>query len=222
MMLPRELLPHTLPADPMPLFTEWFSLARERKTQPNPDCMVLASVNAERRPSARVVLCKLIVPSAGYIVFFTNYRSRKGSELLANPHAACVFHWDALHRQVRIEGRVVRSPTEESDAYFATRALDSRIGAWASEQSAPLASRAVLEERVRDVASKFGIEPGAQEGGVPRPPHWGGFRLWIETIELWIEGAHRVHDRAVWQRALQPRDEYSFTPGEWEATRLYP
>lgn len=221
-MLPRELLPPTLPADPMPLFAEWFALARERKLQPNPDCMVLASVGATGRPSARVVLCKHLVPAEGYIVFFTNYRSRKGRELSERPYAASVFHWDALHRQVRIEGRIVRSPEAESDAYFATRALDSRIGAWASEQSAPLGSRAELEDRVRAASERFGIVPGAAEGNVPRPPHWGGFRLWIKSIELWIEGANRVHDRAVWQRELQPRDPYSFTPSEWSATRLYP
>ncbi len=221
-MLPRELLPDTLPADPMPLFVEWFALARERKTQPNPDCMVLASVDAQRRPSARVVLCKRIAGDEGYIVFFTNYHSRKGRELIEHPYAASVFHWDALHRQVRIEGRVVRSPAEESDDYFASRALDSRIGAWASEQSAPLSSRPELENRVRAVAERFGVATGAHEGDVPRPPHWGGFRLWIESIELWIEGANRVHDRAVWKRALQPRDEVSFSPGEWTATRLYP
>lgn len=221
-MLSRELLPDTLPDDPMPLFADWFALARERKTQPNPDCMVLASVDADDRPSARVVLCKQIARADGYIVFFTNYRSRKGRELIEHPQAASVFHWDALHRQVRIEGRVVRSPAEESDAYFATRALDSRIGAWASEQSAPLASRAELEERVREVAERFGISPGAVAGEVPRPAHWGGFRLWVESIELWIEGTNRVHDRAVWKRTLQARDEHSFTPGPWAATRLFP
>lgn len=220
-MLPSELLPPTLPSDPMPLFTEWFTEARARNTQPNPDCMVLATVGTDARPSARVVLCKRIAKE-GYIVFFTNYQSRKGRELSARPHAACVFHWDALHRQVRIEGRIVRSPADESDAYFASRALDSRIGAWASEQSAPLPSREVLAARVREVAQRFGIAPGAREGEVPRPPHWGGFRLWIETIELWIEGPNRVHDRAVWKRSLEPCDDYSFTGGQWEATRLYP
>ncbi len=220
-MIMHELLPTTLPNDPLQLFTEWFAYARARSLQPNPDCMVLASVGADERPSARVVLCKRIA-AEGYVVFFTNYRSRKGQELGAHPRAAAVFHWDALHRQVRIEGRIVRSPDEESDAYFESRALDSRIGAWASEQSAPLDARSVLEERVQEVAHRFGIAPGAQDATVPRPPHWGGFRLWIEAIELWIEGANRVHDRAVWTRELQPRDEYSFAPGEWAATRLYP
>ncbi|MFO7305610.1 MAG: pyridoxamine 5'-phosphate oxidase [Gammaproteobacteria bacterium] len=217
-----ELLPQPLPRDPMPVFEEWFRHARACRLQPNPDAMVLASVDEQGRPSARVVLCKHIASHEGYIVFFTNYASRKGRELIQRPYAAVVFHWDGLHRQVRMEGRVVRSPPQESDAYFATRTLESRIGAWASEQSAPLASRSVLQERVRQVAERFGIAPGTTQGDVPRPPHWGGFRLWIESLELWTEGAHRIHDRAVWRRNLEPRDEYSFTASDWETTRLYP
>ncbi len=221
-MPPSELLPPTLPHDPLPIFGRWFREALDGRAQPNPDSMVVATTDAQGKPSARVVLCKRIELDVGYIVFFTNYQSRKGRELTAEPRAAAVFHWDALHRQVRIEGRAVRSPEDESDRYFASRALDSRIGAWASEQSSPLSSRGVLAEKVREVAGRFGIEPGMQEGQVPRPAHWGGFRIWIDAIELWCEGANRVHDRAVWTRALALRDEYSFTPGEWHATRLYP
>jgi pyridoxamine 5'-phosphate oxidase len=168
-----------------------------------------------------VVLCKRVNLDLGYIVFFTNYLSRKGRELQAHPRAAAVFHWDTLHRQVRIEGRITLSPGEESDQYFASRALDSRIGAWASEQSAPLASRELLANKVRSVAERFGVERGAMQGAVPRPPHWGGFRLWIEAIELWSEGANRVHDRAVWTRSLT-RDGDGFGGGSWRATRLYP
>jgi len=220
-MLPLELLPENLPADPLPLFEGWFVDARQRASQPNPDSMVLATVGAEGQPSARVVLCKRVNLDLGYIVFFTNYLSRKGRELQAHPRAAAVFHWDALHRQVRIEGRITVSPGEESDQYFASRALDSRIGAWASEQSTPLASRDVLANKVRAVAERFGIEPGAMQGTVPRPSHWGGFRLWIEAIELWSEGANRVHDRAVWTRSLT-RDSDGFRGGSWRATRLYP
>jgi pyridoxamine 5'-phosphate oxidase len=220
-MLPLELLPEDLPADPLPLFERWFVDARQRASQPNPDSMVLATVGAADQPSARVVLCKRVNLDLGCIVFFTNYLSRKGRELQAHPRAAAVFHWDALHRQVRIEGRITVSPGEESDQYFESRALDSRIGAWASEQSAPLASRELLANKVRSVAQRFGVEPGAMQGAVPRPPHWGGFRLWIEAIELWSEGANRVHDRAVWTRSLT-RDGDRFRGGSWHATRLYP
>jgi pyridoxamine 5'-phosphate oxidase len=215
-------LPEPLPLDPLPSFHTWFSEARAKRVQPNPDAMVLATVDAGGRPSARVVLCKRLDPQAGYIVFFTNYASRKGRELSGSGRAAAVLHWDTLQRQVRIEGPVIRSPPEESDEYFASRALDSRLGAWASAQSEPLASRAELVARVREVAHRFGVVPGATDGHIPRPPHWGGFRLWVERIELWNEGAHRVHDRAAWSRTLQQRDEYSFEAGKWSATRLNP
>ena len=219
-MLPQELLPEKLPTDPLVIFARWFQEARERKLQPNPDAMVLATVGAEGQPSARVVLCKHVLLDPGCLVFFTNYLSRKGRELRAHPRAAVVFHWDALHRQVRIEGPISPSPESESDAYFATRALDSRVGAWASEQSSALESRDLLAQRVREVQTKFGV--GTPMAHVPRPTHWGGFRVWIESIELWAEGANRVHDRAVWRRELQAVDNRTFLPGPWAATRLYP
>jgi pyridoxamine 5'-phosphate oxidase len=213
-MLSKGFLPSTLPDDPMPLFEQWFSGARAAKAQPNPDAMALATVGADGRPSVRIVLCKKLVTDPGYAVFFTNYDSRKGGELAARPHAAAVFHWDSFGRQVRIEGPVVRSPAEESDEYFASRALDSRIGAWASLQSQPLETRTTLLKRVAAEAARFGTH-------VPRPPHWGGYRLWPECVELWIEGPFRVHDRARWTRALEP-EAAGYTPGPWSATRLYP
>jgi pyridoxamine 5'-phosphate oxidase len=221
--MPADLmLPEPLPADPMPLFQEWFREAGSRRAQPNPDSMVVATTATSGDPSARVVLCKRIDVDGGYVVFFTNYQSRKGRELAARPRAAAVFHWDALHRQVRIEGPVVHSPANESDQYFASRALDSRIAAWASAQSEPLTSRDELRQRVSEFAARFGIAPGATSGTVPRPPHWGGHRLWVDTIELWSEGAHRVHDRAVWTRSLQRADEFSFVGSSWRSTRLNP
>ena len=215
-------LPEPLPPDPLPLFLEWFKEAAARRTQPNPDAMVVATAASNGDPSARVLLCKRVVVDPGYIVFFTNYQSRKGRELAARPRAAAVLHWDALHRQVRIEGPIVRSPDSESDEYFASRALESRIAAWASAQSEPLASRETLQERVREMTARFGIAPGATSGTVPRPPHWGGNRLWVERMELWAEGANRVHDRAVWTRQLQPAGEHGFTSGPWRSTRLNP
>lgn len=215
-------LPLRLPDNPLPLFKDWFDQARQGAVQPNPDAMVLATVGPAGQPSARVVLCKHLAADSGYVVFYTNYESRKGRELLATGRAAAVIHWDTLQRQVRLEGRVVMSPPAESDAYFASRAVDSRLGAWASAQSQPLASQAELRERVQKYAARFGVHEGAAQGVVPRPPHWGGFRLWIEAIELWNEGAFRVHDRAVWQRDLQAVDAFSFTAGPWRATRLNP
>ncbi len=214
-MLSRGSLPSTLPADPMPLFEEWFSHAREQAAQRNPDSMALATATPDGRPSARIVLLKRLVVDPGYVVFYTNYDSRKGQEMAANPYVAALIHWDAQGRQVRLEGRVVASPASESDEYFASRALDSRIGAWASLQSQPLASRATLMKRVATQAARFGTQ-------VPRPPHWGGYRLWPAAVELWNEGAFRVHDRARWTRSLVADGDSSFIAGPWAATRLYP
>lgn len=221
-MAQNDFLPEPLPASPLPLFSQWFDEARARALTPNPDAMILATVGQNGHPSARVVLCKRVDDQAGYVVFFTNYQSRKGGELAGNPRVATVMHWDALHRQIRIEGTVVPSPAQESDEYFGTRAVLSRLSAWASEQSRPLASRADLAAKMEAAAQRFGVQPDASEAQVPRPPHWGGFRLWMESIELWVEAPGRVHDRAVWRRSLVRKDEYSFDTGPWSATRLNP
>ena len=214
--MPRQdPLPEELPADPMPLFAQWFEEARVAQSQPNPDAMVLATATDDGRPSARVVLLKRLVTNPGYVVFYTNYDSRKGHELAANPRAAAVVHWDALGRQVRLEGVVSVSPADESDTYFASRPLDSRIGAWASAQSQPLASRSTLLARVAAETARHGAT-------VRRPPHWGGYRLWPEAVELWTEGAFRIHDRARWTRSVAPDSSDAFRAGPWQATRLYP
>jgi pyridoxamine 5'-phosphate oxidase len=214
-MFRKGSLPADLPADPMPLFEDWFAHARGEASQPNPDAMVIATATPDGQPSARVVLLKRLVADPGYVVFYTNYESRKGREIVANPRVAAVVHWDAQGRQVRLEGRVVASPPAESDEYFASRALDSRIGAWASLQSEPLGSRATLLKRVAVEAARFGTQ-------VPRPPHWGGYRLWPEAVELWNEGPFRVHDRARWTRSLEADGDTGFVAGPWAATRLYP
>jgi pyridoxamine 5'-phosphate oxidase len=208
-------LPSSLPDDPMPIFEAWFREARDRKVQPNPDSLALATTTLDGAPTARVVLCKKLIVSPGYLVFFTNYDSRKGHEMAANPRVGGLFHWDTLSRQVRLEGRVVRCPAQESDEYFASRALDSRIGAWASLQSQPLDSRTTLLKRVAIEAARHGTSPS-------RPPHWGGYHFWLESVELWCEGAFRVHDRARWTRTLYPADGADFRAGSWQATRLYP
>ena len=224
-----ELLPDPLPAEPLALVSEWLAQAVAARTQPNPNSMVLATSTRDGRPSARVVLCKDLVPQPGFIVFYSNYLSAKGRELKDNPRAAALMHWDALHRQVRIEGPVVAAPEADSDAYFAARAWQSRIGAWASEQSEPIVSRAQLLKAVTETARRFGAptpgSPGADDSlklTIPRPPHWGGYRLWADTVELWVEGAARIHDRARWQRKLQALAGGSFRPDKWTATRLQP
>lgn len=217
----NDFLPEPLPNSPMELFMGWFAEARARAVQPNPDAMVLATVGADAQPSARVVLCKR-VDADGCLVFFTNYESRKGRELSEKPRAAVVMHWDTMHRQVRIEGPVVRSPLEESEEYFVSRALASRVGAWASRQSEPLASREALASEVERYTRKFGIDASSQTGHVPRPPHWGGFRLWIERLELWVEGPGRIHDRAVWTRELHQKNDFVLEGSAWHGTRLNP
>lgn len=221
-MTSNTFLPEPLPAEPFALFADWFETAHRIKAQPNPNAMVLATVDAQGLADARVVLCKHVIADPGYIVFFTNYQSSKGQQLAAKPHATAVFHWDALHRQVRMTGRILKSPEHESDAYFNVRPVGNRIAAWASQQSAPLASRAQWARQVTAVEQRFGVVSTASAGVVPRPPHWGGFRLWPQSVELWLEGPGRAHDRALWQRDLQKRDEFSFAGGAWTSTRLNP
>ena len=206
----------------------WLAESWQSRQQPNPNAMVLATADHEGRPSARVVLCKEVVPQPGYLVFYTNYLSRKGHQLADNPRAAAVMHWDALHRQVRVEGPVVRAPEADSDAYFASRPWQSRLGAWASAQSEPIASRKALHDAVVKAAHRFGT-PVPSEGdeasidnAVPRPPHWGGYQLWADSVELWVEGEARIHDRARWTRTVTQRADGLFDTGPWSATRLQP
>jgi pyridoxamine 5'-phosphate oxidase len=175
-----------------------------------------------------VVLCKQVTPDPGYLSFYTNYHSRKGRELESNPRAAIVMHWDALRRQLRVEGRVVQVSALESDVYFATRNWRSRLGAWASQQSEPIATRGELLRNVAKVALRFALPAPVSDEDAPdpglrieRPPHWGGYLLWAEAVELWVEGSARIHDRARWSRTLTPRDG-GFDAGAWSATRLQP
>jgi pyridoxamine 5'-phosphate oxidase len=179
-------------ADPHSLFEEW--LADAQLSEPNdPTAMSLATADAEGRPSVRMVLMK--GHDARGFVFYTNGRSRKGGELDANPRAALLFHWKSLRRQVRAEGAVEPVTAAEADAYFASRARDSRIGAWASDQSSPLDRRETFEARYREMLRRFEGEE------VPRPPHWSGYRIVPDRIEFWSDRAHRLHERRLFTRA---------------------
>lgn len=214
-------LPTPLPADPMPLLARWLEEARRAKDQPNPDAMILATASSSGAPSARVVLCKAIEVESASMVFFTNYTSRKATEIEANPRIACVFHWDHAGRQARIEGRVERIAAAESDAYFRSRPLLSRLSAWASEQGRPLERRGELVDRVRAVMKRFGVgihhfALPATAPDIPRPEHWGGYRIDAEAVELWLGGGGRLHDRAIWKR------EPGASPRLWKATRIQP
>jgi pyridoxamine 5'-phosphate oxidase len=189
--------------DPFEYFNEWFKAAAE--TEPNePNAMALATLGADGMPSVRMVLLKG-VDERGF-VFYTNYESRKGRQLLAHPQAALCFHWKASKRQVRIEGTVEQVTPDEAATYFATRPRTSQIGAWASEQSRPLTGRFELEKRIAQFTAKFGI------GAVPRPPHWSGFRLIPRLIEFWEDRPFRLHDRLVYHRE----------GNGWRTERLYP
>lgn len=188
---------------PLQQFERWFQQALAAQV-PEPNAMTLASVGADGRPSTRIVLIKDF-DSRG-IVWYTNYDSRKGRELAGNPHAALQFHWVELERVVRIEGRVEKVGAEESDAYFASRPLDSRIGAWASPQSQVIASRAVLVTNAARYGAQFLLHP-------PRPPHWGGYRLVPDRWEFWQGRKSRLHDRLRYRL-----DE----AGQWVRERLAP
>ncbi|MFL6753159.1 MAG: pyridoxamine 5'-phosphate oxidase [Sphingomicrobium sp.] len=190
-------------SDPFQLFDEWLAQAREAEIN-DPEAMTLATADEGGRPSARIVLLKGHGPEG--FVFYTNGQSAKGAELAENPRAALLFHWKSLRRQVRIEGAVERVTEAEADAYFATRARDSQLGAWASDQSRPLDSRATFEHRFEEVKARFEGED------VPRPPHWRGYRVVPERMEFWTDRPYRLHERRLFTR----------DGGRWSEGLLYP
>jgi pyridoxamine 5'-phosphate oxidase len=189
--------------DPTHQFSKWLDEAIAAKV-PEPNAMTLATVGPNGRPSTRIQLIKGLDERG--IVWYTNYQGRKGKELDSNPHAALQFHWVELERVVRIEGRVAKVRPEESDAYYRSRPLDSRIGAWASPQSEVISSRAVLVANAAKYAAKFALNP-------PRPPHWGGYRLVPDQWEFWQGRKSRLHDRLRYRQSAD---------GRWIRERLAP
>jgi pyridoxamine 5'-phosphate oxidase len=200
----RGLSEAEVDADPFKQFQLWFSEAVAAQLV-EPNAMTLATASREGKPSARVVLLKGF--NARGFVFYTNYESRKGQELAENSWAALVFFWAELARQVRIEGRVEQCSAEESDAYFRSRPLGSRLGAWASQQSQVISSREVLEQRLEDLMGEYA------NGNVPRPPYWGGYRLSPTSFEFWQGRPNRLHDRLRYDR---------LDDGSWLLERLSP
>ncbi|MEL7047901.1 MAG: pyridoxamine 5'-phosphate oxidase, partial [Pseudomonadota bacterium] len=202
--------PFAAKADPFDLFINWMDLVGQSEIN-DPNAMSLATVDGEGVPNVRIVLLKGVDqapgPDRGF-TFYTNLDSQKGRELIGSGHAALLFHWKSVQRQVRIRGQVGQVEDAEADAYYASRARGSRIGAWASQQSRALETREALEARVAEFDAKY---PGDD---VPRPPHWSGFRLVPAELEFWIDGPFRLHDRIVFRRGSPG--------GAWETSRLYP
>ncbi len=195
--------------DPFDVFAAW--MAEAEQSEPNdPNAMALATADAAGVPSVRMVLLKGVDPRG--FVFYTNTESRKGEQLLTNANAALCFHWKTLKRQIRVEGAVETVTDAEADAYFNSRPRDSRIGAWASQQSRPMEGRWELEKRVAQFATKFAL------GHVPRPPHWTGFRIVPRRIEFWQDRPFRLHERVLFIREVVPGQ----TPGGWTTERLFP
>jgi len=209
------------PADPLPSLADWLAEAHSATGLANPDAMALATAGADGRASARIVLCRGLDRERGFLVFYTNRRSHKARALAERPWAAGVFHWDALGRQARVEGPVTLASDEDSDAYFETRPRESQIAAWASAQGEPVASRGALLARFAAEAIRFGGVRDPNAPPVPRPPHWGGYRLWAERVELWASRPARLHDRVLWTRELTPGGD-GFGGGPWRAQRLQP
>ncbi|MFY9970472.1 MAG: pyridoxamine 5'-phosphate oxidase [Roseiarcus sp.] len=191
--------------DPIALFQLWLEEAAATEVN-DPEAMTLATVDEDGLPDARMVLCK--GADARGIVFYTNAESAKGLELAARPKAAALFHWKSLRRQARFRGSVTEVSGAEADAYFASRARGSRLGAWASQQSRPLESRAALEAAVEAYAQRFG------DGDIPRPDYWRGYRIAPVEIEFWCDGAFRLHDRILFRRAGRA--------SPWRKERLFP
>jgi len=237
-LLKENLLPKDLRYSPFKTVARWFNEAVELAWQPNPNNMVLSTVKETTHkkvtqarvldnealdeiiyvPDSRVVLCKDINIEKSYLVFYSNYQSAKGEQLKANANATALFHWDNLGRQIRISGRIVKSPVMESENYYNSRGTLSRLGAWASDQSQPVESRNALLNRLEEEKERFA--PAGDN--ISRPPHWGGYRLWATKVELWISHPGRIHDRAEWTRDITDQLEDEFHFSKWSATRLQP
>ena len=221
----RKILSQSMTQNPLLLLQSWLNEAMELDLQPNPDTMAIATSNSQGLPNVRMVLCKEINTEEGYVVFYTNYNSVKSLEIKENPKCSALFHWDKLGYQIRIRGEILQSPDEENDTYFASRHLGSQVGAWASNQSNPVEDREALDDQFKKILDRFNLTSESitrNEQKIPRPPHWGGYRLWIEEIEFWLNQKDRLHDRLHFRRALNISSEGIETEKKWTVKRLQP
>jgi len=213
--------------NPLDKVADWLNEALSDSTRRNPLAMALATCSDSGRPSVRMVLARGYCRETGHIVFYTNFGSRKAAEIEATARAAGVIYWDEFGgRQLRIEGPVTRAPDSEADAYFAQRPAGSQLNAWVSRQSQPLADGDALNSAAERKAGELGLDMArldlTRPAGIPRPGHWGGFRLWIERVEFWIEGSGRFHERLVYYRNLEQGPAMGSADSDWQSTRLQP
>ena len=221
----RKMLSQSMTQNPLLLLQSWLNEAMELDLQPNPDSMAIATSNSQGLPNVRMVLCKEINTEEGYVVFYTNYDSVKSMEIKENPKCSALFHWDKLGYQIRIRGEILQSTDKENDAYFASRHLGSQVGAWASNQSNPVEDRQALDDQFRKILDRFNLTSESitrNEQKIPRPPHWGGYRLWIEEIEFWLNQKDRLHDRLHFRRTLTISNEGIEAEKNWTVKRLQP
>ena len=221
----RKILSQSMTQNPLLLLQSWLNEAMELDLQPNPDTMAIATSNSQGLPNVRMVLCKEINTEEGYVVFYTNYNSVKSLEIKENPKCSALFHWDKLGYQIRIRGEILQSPDEENDTYFASRHLGSQVGAWASNQSNPVEDREALDDQFKKILDRFNLTSESitrNEQKIPRPPNWGGYRLWIEEIEFWLNQKDRLHDRMHFRRALTISSKGIETEKKWTVKRLQP
>ena len=220
-----KMLSQSMTQNPLLLLQSWLNEAMELDLQPNPDTMAIATSNSQGLPNVRMVLSKEINTEEGYVVFYTNYNSVKSMEIKENPKCSALFHWDKLGYQIRIRGEILQSPDEENDTYFASRHLGSQVGAWASNQSNPVEDREALDDQFKKILDRFNLTSESitrNEQKIPRPPNWGGYRLWIEEIEFWLNQKDRLHDRLHFRRALTISSEGIETEKNWTIKRLQP
>ena len=221
----RKMLSQSMTQNPLLLLQSWLNEAMELDLQPNPDSMAIATSNSQGLPNVRMVLCKEINTEKGYVIFYTNYNSVKSMEIKENPKCSALFHWDKLGYQIRIRGEILQSTDKENDAYFASRHLGSQVGAWASNQSNPVEDRQALDDQFRKILDRFNLTSESitrNDQKIPRPPHWGGYRLWIEEIEFWLNQKDRLHDRLHFRRTLTISNEGIEAEKNWTVKRLQP